>query len=122
MDLLARAPATPRPTPDSDKSAGRALSALLAEISQTLAQRFSDPVWVRADVAPFEARRGHVYLDLVENNDQGQELARARALIWSDDRDAVIGKFETATGIRFAGASKCWCARRYRFTHASVYR
>jgi len=106
MDPVARALATTRPTPDSDKSTGRALSALLAEISQTLAQRFSDPIWVRADVAPFEARRGHVYLDLVENNDQGQELARARALIWSDDRDAVIGKFETATGIRFAGGLK----------------
>lgn len=94
------------PTEDSGKSSGRSLSALLAEVAQTVADRFGGTIWVRADVASFDPKRGHVYFDLVENNEQGQEIARARALIWNDDRETVIGPFESATGVRFVAGIK----------------
>ena len=94
------------PTKNADKPSGRSLSALLADVAQAVAERFGGAVWVRADVASFEPKRGHLYFDLVENNELGQEIARARALIWSDDREAVIGRFEAATGVRFVAGIK----------------
>jgi exodeoxyribonuclease VII large subunit len=94
------------PATDSDKPSGRSLSALLAEVAQAVSERFSGAIWVRADVASFDPKRGHLYFDLVENNELGQEVARARALIWSDDREAVIGRFEAVTGVRFVAGIK----------------
>jgi len=94
------------PTENADKPSGRSLSALLAEVAQAVAERFGGAIWVRADVASFDPKRGHLYFDLVENNELGQEIARARALIWSDDREAVIGRFEAATGVRFVAGIK----------------
>jgi exodeoxyribonuclease VII large subunit len=94
------------PTKNADKPSGRSLSALLADVAQAVAERFGGAVWVRADVASFDPKRGHLYFDLVENNELGQEIARARALIWSDDREAVIDRFEVATGVRFVAGIK----------------
>jgi len=94
------------PTENADKPSGRSLSALLADVAQTVAERFGGAVWVRADVASFDPKRGHLYFDLVENNELGQEIARARSLIWSDDREAVIDRFEAATGVRFVAGIK----------------
>jgi exodeoxyribonuclease VII large subunit len=86
--------------------AGRALSSLMAEITGVVSTRFSETVWVQADVLPFEPRRGHLYCELVETDANGREVARARATVWNDDRDAVIGRFEKLTGIQFLGGIK----------------
>ncbi len=98
--------ASAAPTELGEAQRGSSLSALLGEVCGVVSERFREALWVRAEVVPFEPRRGHLYLDLVEQSSAGQELARARALIWLDDRERVVGSFEAATGIRFAGGIK----------------
>ncbi len=62
-------------------------------------------VWVTAELSDVN-RRGHVYMELIEKNDSGQAVAKARAVIWANVAQSIIGKFENATGQRFESGIK----------------
>ena len=62
-------------------------------------------VWVTAELSDVN-RRGHIYMELIEKNADGQAIAKARAVIWANAATQIIGKFERATGQRFESGIK----------------
>lgn len=74
------------------------LTDLLRQIQQTIQQTFNAPIWVKAEIASMNERRGHVYLDLSENDLQGQSLASCRAMIWASKAPSLLKQFEKMTG------------------------
>ncbi|UQB43458.1 exodeoxyribonuclease VII large subunit [Thiomicrospira microaerophila] len=74
------------------------LAELLQQVQVKLQAQFSQAIWVRAEIANLSERRGHLYLELSENNDQGQTLASCRAMIWASAAEKMMAQFEKATG------------------------
>ncbi|WFE68414.1 exodeoxyribonuclease VII large subunit [Thiomicrospira sp. R3] len=93
IDLLDQAV----PNPSTEKNS-LSLSQLLNEVHVKLQAQFSQAIWVRAEIANLNERRGHIYLELSENNDQGQALASCRAMIWASSTDKLLTQFEKITG------------------------
>ena len=54
-------------------------------------------MWVRVEIASHSEVRGHHYLDLIQKSSSGDELARARGIIWKSNA-AIISRFGSLTG------------------------
>lgn len=53
--------------------------------------------WIMAEIAQLKDTR-HIYIELVEHSENGDELAKCRAVIWASRKSSVIGKFQNGTG------------------------
>ncbi len=84
------------------------LAQLQGIISITLADTFSQPVWVCAEVADLKINAsGHCYIELIEKNEKtGATEAQARATIWRSQVMSTIGRFEQESGQRLAKGMK----------------
>ncbi len=71
-----------------------------------LRQGFPGATWVVAEIANLNKRRGHVYLELTESNEQGQTLAHCRAMIWQRQAVTLLQRFEKDTGSVLAAGQK----------------
>lgn len=68
-------------------------------VSDCLSQQFADPVWVVAEVISLsENRTGHCYLELIEKQEDGAIIARAKATIWASLYRQIKPYFIQATG------------------------
>ncbi len=81
------------------------LAELQLSIRDTLAERFSLPVWVSAEVADIKVNSsGHCYLELIDKgaNDgsNGVPKAQARGVVWRSHYARIIGLFEAESGQR----------------------
>lgn len=85
-------------TPDSAERPSLSLTQLLNQVQTKLQQAFPQAVWLRAEIANLNERRGHIYLELSENNEQGQTLASCRAMIWASQAEGLLKRFEQTTG------------------------
>lgn len=86
------------PAEDETAANSVSLTQLLAQVQLKLKGAFPKAVWVRAEIANINERRGHIYLELSENNDQGQTLASCRAMIWASNASRLLARFEQVTG------------------------
>ncbi len=77
---------------------GISLSALMHQVQSVLRGGFPGAVWVKAEIANINERRGHYYLELVETNEMGQQLANTRAMIWASNANNLLPKFQAETG------------------------
>ncbi len=93
-------------TPSNASDKGIELSSLLRNIQTALRQRFPGAVWVKAEIANLNTRRGHVYLELTESNAQGKAIANCRAMIWQRQATALLQRFESETGSPLAIGQK----------------
>ena len=76
---------------------------LNAEISNCVSDHFSHPVWVAAEVVGLsENRTGHCYLELMEKNDAGVIVAKAKATIWASLYKQIKPYFLRETGMPLA--------------------
>lgn len=57
--------------------------------------------WVRAEITKTAAYNGHLYVDLVDHDESGAQLARTRANIWRDRATKLNQKFNAVTGAQF---------------------
>ena len=73
------------------------LAELLDYVGMVLARGIPGSVWVQAEIAALSDRR-HLYLDLVQHDESGREIAKTRANVWAGGRAALEGKFRRATG------------------------
>lgn len=66
----------------------------------TLESRFSDPLWISAEISELKLNNsGHCYLNLVEKGvGGGTPRAEARAMIWRSVYNNIATTFEQATG------------------------
>ena len=69
-------------------------------VRTTLESRFTEPVWISAEISELKVNRtGHCYLNLVEKGaSDGAPRAEARAVIWRSAYLSLASMFEAATG------------------------
>lgn len=69
-------------------------------VKGTLESRFSQPLWISAEISELKVNRsGHCYLNLVEKGStDGAPRAEARAVIWRSAYSTIASMFERATG------------------------
>lgn len=86
------------PSVEATETNSVSLSQLLNQVQTKLKGAFPQALWLRAEIANINERRGHIYLELSENNDQGQTLASCRAMIWASNASRLLSRFEQVTG------------------------
>jgi len=82
------------------------LSGLQSDIKSTLSERFSEPIWVHAELHEVNIQRNeHCYLQLIEKKD-GKVVASVRATIWNFTFRMLKPYFESSTGYAFESGIK----------------
>ena len=73
-------------------------------VRATLESRFTDPVWISAEISEMKVNRsGHCYLNLVEKGKgEGAPRAEARGVIWKSAYANISRKFAEATGAQLS--------------------
>jgi exodeoxyribonuclease VII large subunit len=99
----------------TEPSNGVALSQLLAGVASAVAQAFRQGIWTTAEIVRVDGD-AHIYLELAERDAGGNLVAKARAIVWARDVDAVLGAFQTATGVRLAAGIKVLVHARPEFS------
>ncbi len=93
-------------TQQNGKQVGIPLSSLMNQVQQAIRGGIPGAVWVVAEVANLNERRGHLYLELAETQDSGQQLANCRAMIWQSTAGRLLEKFTSQTGSEMAIGQK----------------
>lgn len=63
-------------------------------------------VWVVAEVQDVACRGGHCYMEMLQKDDGGRQLARVRGCIWANVYSRLAHEFYAATGQQFASGLK----------------
>lgn len=92
--------------PANEHEKGIPLSHLMFQVQNALRQSFAGAVWITAEIANINERRGHWYFELTENTDAGQQLANCRAMIWQSQATRILEKFEKQTGSQLSAGKK----------------
>ena len=83
---------------NNEEQKGTKLSVVLNKVQATLRHGFPGGVWIVAEIANINTRRGHIYLELTETNDNGQVIANCRAMIWQSQASRLLQRFAAETG------------------------
>ena len=82
------------------------LLTLQSGIKDGLMELFPERVWVKAEIASMQVRtNGHCYLELVQS-ENGVQLAKVKAMIWSSRFKFLSAFFEQASGTRLAAGQQ----------------
>jgi exodeoxyribonuclease VII large subunit len=90
------------------------LNDLLLNIQKTLAEQHSTRYWVRAEVASLSANV-HIYLELIDHDSEGHEVAKVRATLWNHRADTLLERFEKQTEMPFKAGIKVLLQVRVEF-------
>ncbi len=63
-------------------------------------------IWVTAELSDVAVRRGHCYMELLQKDDNGTQVAKARGVIWASIYGQLSREFMAATGQPFATGIK----------------
>ncbi len=63
-------------------------------------------VWVLAELSDVSVRSGHCYMELLQKDDNGVTVAKARATIWASAFSGIRAEFYATTGQDFASGMK----------------
>lgn len=80
------------------------LSTFLGVVRTKISELFSEGVWITAEISNITGS-SHVYLELVDYDQNGVELAKSRGMIWAKNKQ-VLNNFETATGMKVGSGMK----------------
>jgi len=105
VQSLTTSPLDSSAIPANDKQLGIPLSSLMHKVQQAIRVSITDLVWVIAEVANINERRGHYYFELAETLDDGQQVANCRAMIWQSNTK-LLDKFSAETGSEIAIGQK----------------
>ena len=83
----------------------------LAELSRRVANALGTApdlcgVWVTAETSDLRVSGGHCYMELLQKDDRGLQVAKARGVIWANLYPSIDSQFYAATGQRFASGLK----------------
>lgn len=82
----------------------------LLQLNQYIASLLTVPatqnVWVVAELSDVNARGGHCYMELLQKDEAGRQVAKARAVIWANNFRTIAYEFHSATGQQFATGLK----------------
>ena len=82
------------------------LSELAGRIARHLQQPDTLNVWVVAELQDVAVRGGHCYMELLEKDDAGRQMARFRGCCWANVFGPLSRKFRTASGQEFTSGLK----------------
>jgi exodeoxyribonuclease VII large subunit len=99
LSTIAASPLSESAVPANDQEKGISLSQLMFQVQSALRQQFQGGIWVRAEIANLNERRGHLYLELSETAESGQPIATSRAMIWQSQAGRLLSQFESVTGV-----------------------
>lgn len=92
--------------PANEAEKGISLSQLMGQVQSVLRSGFAGAVWVKAEIANIQERRGHYYLELSESAESGQSIASCRAMIWQGAASRLLSAFEQTTGTPLCAGQK----------------
>lgn len=99
-------PAATSPEPQGD-TPGITLTAYLQQVNLALTRGVPRSQWVRVEISHLKRTAGgHLQLELVEHDSQGQLSARLAAFLWLQKAEQVIERFERETGAKFESGIK----------------
>lgn len=82
----------------------------LLELNRRMQRLLADPstqgVWVVAELSDVQVRGGHCYMELLDKDEQGSIVAKARAVIWANNFMRISAAFRRETGTPFATGLK----------------
>ncbi len=80
--------------PDTDKlPTGISLSELMASVGDVIQAKFTDLVWVRAEISQLRPIKGdHIAIELVEHDAAGKMVARVQAFIGLREKPRRSGR------------------------------
>ena len=82
----------------------------LLELTRLVASLVQRPetqnVWVTAELSDVAVRGGHCYMELLQKDERGLQVAKARGVIWASNFPRIDAEFFAATGQRFATGLK----------------
>lgn len=94
------------PTNEAGEKTGASLASVMFEVSEAVRKNQPRARWIRAEVAAAKgSASGHFYLDLVEHDQTGREVAKASGRIWSSST-RILKRFEKETGAPLAAGMK----------------
>lgn len=79
---------------------------LTRRISALVSRPETQNVWVTAELQDVGVRGGHCYMELLQKDDNGTQLARIRGCCWANTFGPLSRKFRNATGQEFASGIK----------------
>ncbi|HDN26243.1 MAG TPA: exodeoxyribonuclease VII large subunit [Thioploca sp.] len=97
--------------PDDDSLS---LNDLLLSVQKTIAEQHNSRYWVRAEVINV-SENVHIYIELSDQNSDGNEVAKARATLWNHRAEALLERFEEQTGMPFKAGLKVLLQVRVEF-------
>jgi exodeoxyribonuclease VII large subunit len=102
------------PPPDETAVESLSLNEFLLTVQQTISQHHSSRYWVRAEVLSISGH-SHLYLELVDYDANGSEIAKVRATLWQQRAHVLLEQFATQTGLTFAAGIKVLLQVRVEF-------
>lgn len=99
---------SPEPTLNlpSETDKGIRLAVLLSRISQAVVAALPNAEWVMAEIGALQERQQNIYLDLVEHDSEGKEIAKTRGTVWKSVAGKLLAKFKEGTGADLAAGIK----------------
>jgi len=81
------------------------LNDLLFSVQQTIASQHNTYYWIRAELVSVTTNI-HTYMEIADHDSEGNEIAKARATLWSHRAEALLERFATNTGLEFKAGIK----------------
>ena len=85
-------------------------SLTLLQLTQRIAKLMTIPatqnIWVTAELSDVSVRNGHCYMELLEKDEQGRQVAKVRGVIWASNYMRIAPEFMAATGQQFSSGLK----------------
>lgn len=82
------------------------LRELLNRIATLVHQPETQNIWITAELQDVQVKGGHCYLELLQKDDGGQQLARIRGNCWANTFRPMAQQFKQVTGQEFASGLK----------------
>jgi exodeoxyribonuclease VII large subunit len=91
------------------------LSAFLFKVSDVIQKNFTTAAWISAEISELRSNKGHLFITLVEHDDQGNMVARSNARIWQSQVEQINAKFSLGTGANLEAGIKVLVYARVEF-------
>lgn len=91
------------------------LSAFLGRVSDVIQKNFMSAAWISAEISELRSNKGHLFITLVEHDEQGNMMARTSARIWQSQAEQINAKFHLGTGSNLEAGIKVLVLARVEF-------
>ena len=85
------------------------LAQFLEQVSSVISVAIPSGVWISAELSEVREHKGHLFITLVEHNQQGLLVARSQARVWQEQAGIILNKFKQQTGSRLEPGIKILC-------------